>query len=286
MICVKPIINPVKFAHHLFTTPMRKTSVVCGAIALMVSGLIACSKNDSTPTTASTASGPYQNCKIATETVRNPSTTGTESLTLNGQVIRVAKSLETSNTYDGQGRLVAQRITNLSSNVTANNTYTYQSGILVRSYTTSDGKSGTVTNTLTSDGYIQSSGNPATITYAYNADGYQIEQKSSSYTISQGIQNGNVVKWRFTGSDGTWETDTLQYDLTHVGTPASTTFNGKANRNLESYTQRNIFSGRLISYGITARYEFDGQGRVSRKIETVDGASVPSIITDYTYGCP
>jgi hypothetical protein len=271
------------------STLLSGALIVCLSACQKADAPAASSTTPTTPTTP-TVSGPYQRCQLVGE-VQKPS----NSVLKPTMIYR----------YDAQGRLSYRRMTSNGNISWQEDTYTYNSDVVEIVTTNSDGNSSQYRGVLTASGYIQRDN--AGTTYAYDADGYLIAQDRGINSLigTYEINGGNVVKdaFKLHNDSGDRVVTVYQYDLTKPNWPL--TYNGfydntvafygnpaalygKLNRNLLVRQERSELDGHGVvtrKYITTYRYEYDAQGRVTRKIESDPDNPAMTLTTDYTYTC-
>jgi hypothetical protein len=261
---------------------------------LILSSVLACHKAD--PTDGSSSISPvgsngYQNCKIASETIKDLAWISSEYITLNGEKWYVEPTKELRYIYDSQGRLTQEVSKDLSkTNQVETTVYTYGPSIVARKTTCTCATPATTNSIkLNSQGYREEEEGT---TYAYDKNSYLIKTQGANYTITYEIKDGNVNKEISNILETIFET-TYTYDLTKPSLPITRTFYGKANQNLllrREIKTKSVAGGWLSGSDISDfRYEYNPKGLVTRRIQINSGGSsikpYPVSVSDYTYTC-
>ncbi len=269
---------------------------------MILIGLSACKEDTTSP---DVTAGPYKNCKVVSTSTKSANANGTESITVNGQTVKVGPPTVTSYTfntaglllkeqiedggvlryqitytYDSEGRILTSRMENSSGSWTQSS-FTYTSSTIERLLMTSTGHTSKTISKLNPKGQVESEGE---IFYMYDSEGNAMQIKSPSTLITRQFTGGNLIAYHWEASNAPYTVDiTYKHDLSHPAIPISGTKDKNlinSQETIEKDAQGNLTRPIAVE---TYTYEFDAQERVTRKI-TSSGNQFKSV-TEYTYDC-
>lgn len=270
---------------------------------LILLGLSACKEDTTSP---DLTAGPYKNCKVVSTSSKSANANGTESITANGQTIKVGPPTVTSYTfdaaglllkeqiedggvlrnqstytYDSEGRVLTRRIESFSGEGWTQTKYSYTAATIEIEIQRHTGQITKTTSKLNSKGQLESTGDTF---FTYDLEGNTIQSKSPNQLLTWKYTGGNLVAYHWEASNAPYTVDiTYKHDLSHPAIPIYGTKDKNLINSQETIEKDAQGNPTRPIAAETYTYEFDAQERVTRKI-TSSGNQVRSV-TEYTYDC-